>query len=303
MDRPFTVRGVIVPLLTPFDGALQVDEGALRAHVRWLIDKGVSGVMPCGTTGEGPLLTTEERRRVLEVVVEAASGRVPVIAHVGAVTTRETVELARHAEAAGAGAISVVTPYYFRLPDGALVDHFARVAGAVPGLPVFLYNIPQYAVNTITRAVAEEVLRRAPNVVGIKDSSGSLESLVSFVGLDGGRFQVVCGPDGLILQALQAGACASVSGNANVFPEVVVGLVEAAGRGDWEGARRQQELLNQVRAAMGDGGYLGLFKAVLGLRGRPMGGVRPPLPGATPETIAAAEGKLRELGLLNDAGA
>ncbi len=299
MSSSFTVRGVIVPLLTPLSNEGEtLDEKALRAHVAWLIDKGVRGLMPCGTTGEGPLLTIEERKQVLEVVMAAAQGRVPVIAHVGAETTRETIDLALHAQACGAEAISVVTPYYFRLPDAALVEHYCSVAAAVDETPVFLYNIPQCTGNTISRELVEAIVHRAPNVVGIKDSAGQLESLTSFVGLDGGRFQVVCGPDGLIMRALQAGACACVSGNANVVPEVVVDLVEACAQGDLERARRQQELLDSARSAMGDGGYLALFKAMLERRGLRMGGVRRPLPQAAPEAAARAESRLRELGLL-----
>lgn len=299
MKRSFAARGVIVPLLTPMDReGEQVDEGALRALVAWLIEKGVHGLMPCGTTGEAPLLTTDERKRILEVVVESAGRRVPVIAHAGAATTRETIDLARHAEACGVDAISVVTPYYFRLPDAALVAHYCRVAEAVADTPLFLYNIPQCTVNTLSRATAEAIVRRAPNVIGIKDSSGSFDSLTSFIGLDSGRFQVVCGPDGLVLRALQAGARASISGNANVVPEVVVGLVEAFYRGDMAEAARQQSLLDGARQAMGDGGYLALNKAMLELRGQRMGGVRPPLPQATPAAAAEAQTKLRALGLL-----
>lgn len=299
MHNSFAAHGVIVPLLTPMDQqGEQVDEGALRAHVAWLIDKGVHGLMPCGTTGEGPLLTVDERRQILEVVVEAAGGRVPVIAHAGAATTRETIALARHAQACGVAAISVVTPYYFRLPDAALIEHYCRVAAAVADTPLFLYNIPQCTGNTINRAAAEAILRRAPNVIGIKDSSGQFDSLTSFLGLAGGRFQVVCGPDGLVLRALQAGACASVSGNANVVPEVVVGLVEAFYRGDLAEATRQQGLLDGARQAMGDGGYLALNKAMLELRGLRMGGVRSPLAQATPEAVAGAQAQMRALGLL-----
>ena len=114
MQKPFEVRGVIVPLLTPLsrDGE-QVDERALQAHVEWLVKQGVHGLMPCGTTGEGPLLTQAEREIITEIVADAAAGRVPVIAHVGAITTQETVELAEHAAAVGVAAISAITPYYF----------------------------------------------------------------------------------------------------------------------------------------------------------------------------------------------
>lgn len=299
MHTSFAARGVIVPLLTPLasDGA-QVDEEALRAHVAWLIAKGVHGLMPCGTTGEGPLLTHQERRHVLEVVVETARHRVPVIAHVGAATTRETIDLAQHAQAVGADAVSAVTPYYFHLPDQALLDHYCRLAQAVPDLPVFLYNIPQCTGNTLSPAAVEAILARSPNVVGIKDSSGALASLSSLVGLNGGNFQVVCGSDALLLPALQAGACASVSGNANVFPEVVVGLFQAFWQGDLARARHQQALLDLARLAMGDGADLALLKAMAALRGLAMGPVRAPLPPASPQAVARCSATLQSAGLL-----
>jgi 4-hydroxy-tetrahydrodipicolinate synthase len=300
MQPSFTIRGVIPPILTPFTaGGATVDEAALRAHVQWLVERGVHGVMPCGTTGEGPLLSTAERRRVLEVVIEAAAGRLPVVAHVGAAATQETIDLARHAQACGAAAISVVTPYYFRLPDSALIEHFCRVAEAVPDAAIFLYNIPQNTGNLLTSEAAAAIIARCSNVIGIKDSAGDLAALTRFISLDGGKFQVVCGSDKLLLDALIAGAGASVSGNANVFPEVVVGIFEAFWRGDIDAARRQQLLLDQSRTAFMDGRSISLFKRVLERRGLHGGSVRPPLPEATPEMLASAIDALHAAGLLS----
>jgi 4-hydroxy-tetrahydrodipicolinate synthase len=295
----FTIRGVIPPLLTPFTGRGEtVDEAALRTHVNWLVDQGVHGVMPCGTTGEGPLLTMAERKRVVEVVVASVNHRLPVIAHVGALTTHETLELADHAQSCGVEAISIVTPYYFHLSDNALVEHFCRVAGVVPNTPVFLYNIPQNTGNVLSRPAVEAIIARCPNVVGIKDSAGDLEALSSLVGLKEGKFQVICGSDTLLLSALQAGACASVSGNANVFPEVVVELFHAFWQGDLDGARRQQAHLDQIIETLQRGAGLSMFKRVLELRGLKGGAVRPPLPEATAEMLANAQQKLQSYQLL-----
>ncbi|MDI7276054.1 MAG: dihydrodipicolinate synthase family protein [Anaerolineae bacterium] len=294
----FTVRGVIPAIFTPFtEGGRSLDEGGLRAHVQWLIEQGVHGLMPCGTTGEGLLLSTAERKRVLEVVLASASGRVPVIAHVGAVTTRETVELARHAGECGADALSVITPPFYHLTDAALMAHYCRVAEAVPATPVFLYNIPQNTGNSLSLAAAEAIVSRCPNVIGIKDSAGDLSHLLAFVALRGGSFQVVCGTDSLILQALEGGACGCVSGNANVFPDVVVGLFEAFSRGDREQARRWQMRLQEVLQALGGDG-ISLMKRALGMRGLSAGYVRPPLPEADDEMVAELERRLRRAQLL-----
>jgi len=266
--------------------------------VEWLIEKGIHGMMPCGTTGEGPLLTVLERKHVVEVVTTTVRDRVPVVAHVGTLVTDETIELARHAQSCGAQAVSVVAPYYYGLPANALVEHFCRVAAAVADTPVFLYNIPQCTGNSISQSVVEAVIERCPNVVGIKDSSGDLAALSELVSLGDGEFQVICGSDGLLLRALGAGASASVSGNANVFPEVVVSLFEAFWRGDLEAARDQQELLDRIRQSMHDGRSVSLMKRILESRGLEGGPVRPPLPEATPEMITAAQDRLRLLGLL-----
>jgi len=298
MISPLILQGVIPPLLTPFsDSGKAVDEDALGAHVEWLIEKGIHGVMPGGTTSEGPLLTVPERKHVVEVVITTVRERVPVVAHVGTLVTDETIELARHAQSCGAQAVSVVAPYYYGLPANALVEHFCRVAAAVADMPVFLYNIPQCTGNDISQSVAEAVIERCPNVVGIKDSSGDLSAFSEFVSLRDAGFQAICGSDGLLLRALEAGASASVSGNSNVFPEVVVSLFEAFWRGDLEAARCQQELLDQIREAMHDGRSVSLMKRILESRGLRGGPVRPPLPEATPGMIAVAQDRLRLLGL------
>ena len=299
MDESLVVRGVIVPLLTPLiDGGKKIDEDSLRALVEWLVGRGVHGVMPCGTTGEGPLLSIAERKRVVEVVTASVDGRVPVMAHVGTPVTDETIDLARHARTCGAAAVSVVTPYFYHLSENALIDHFCLVADAVADTPLFLYNFPQCAGNALSRHIVEAIIEQCSNVIGIKDSSGDLDSLSSFIGLREGTFQVICGSDGLLLQALQAGALASVSGNANVFPEVVVELLRAFWKGDHDGARRQQEQLDQVRESLHDGQSISLMKRILESRGLAGGPVRPPLPEATPEMIAVARDRLRLLGLL-----
>lgn len=298
MSTEFAARGVIVPLLTPFaDEGERLDEEALEANIHWLLARGVHGFMPCGTTSEAPLLTLDERKRILEITVAAARGRAPVLAHVGAATTATTIELARHAVEVGADAVSVVTPWYYLLSEEALLLHFRRVAEAVPQIPFFLYNIPQNTNNVITRTLAERVIAHCPNVMGIKDSAGKMDSLQGFVGLRAGTFQVVCGSDTLQFAALEAGAVAGVSGNANVVPEIVVALYNAYGSGDKARAQQEQARLDLAAQAMGNGGSLALFKAVGAWRGQRLGSVRAPLPAAHADTVRAAVDTLIALGI------
>ena len=295
MSFSFKIRGVIVPLVTPFNSGDEIDEGAMAGLCDWLIEKGVHGLMPCGTTGEGPLLSTSERKRLLEVVLSAARGRTPVIAHVGAATTRETIELAKHAASTGIPAVSVVTPYYFPVTQNAMIEHFCRTAQAVPDTAVFLYNIPSRTVNSFTRAGAEAVIERCPNVLGVKDSSGSLESITSFIGLKQGQFQVTCGSDNLIHKALQAGAVAAITGNGNAIPEVVVKLFEAHWNGDHKKAAHQQQVLDQVRNLLQNGKDLSLLKRAVDYRGLRGGMVRPPLLEFNPAEFEAIAAELKNI--------
>ena len=297
MDAP--LQGVIPPIFTPFTaGGTEVDLDALVTHADWLLSKGVHGLMPCGTTGEGPLLSSEERMHVTAVVLDVASGRAPVVAHVGAASTAETVALALDASERGAEALSVVCPYYYRLPPTALVEHFVAVASSVPQSPVYLYNIPQLTGNALSPPLAAEIKAQAPNVVGIKDSTGDLRALAEYGIIDEGRFQVICGSDGLILSALRQGAVGCVSGNANVFPELVVHLFDSAKQGQEDRAEQLQATLDRVRSILLDGRSIGLMKQMLGQRGLQASPVRPPLPEADRAGVRAAAQALGELGLI-----
>src|SRR5919202_653682 len=174
--------GVVPPLVTPFadEAAERLDHGALAALCDFLIDAGVHGLYPCGTTGENALLTTAERTAVAETVVRAARGRVPVFVHVGAAGTAETVELARHAQEIGADGVGAITPYYYAYTDDDLRRHYVAAAEAAAPLPFYLYNLPSNARNRVSPSLAAELFRDVPNVVGIKDSSGDLEALRAF---------------------------------------------------------------------------------------------------------------------------
>src|SRR4029079_3162095 len=199
-----------------------------------------------GTTGEFPLLSTAERQRVAEVVVARTAGKVPVVIHAGAPSTREAIQLARHAQDIGAPAIAVVAPYFFPLPDDALVAHYVAVATAVPRLPVLLYNIPQRTGNELLPRIAAEIVRRCPNVIGIKDSSGNLSQTIEYRALRP-DFQIAPGADGLLVAGLATGIEASVSGNANVFPELAVAVFDAWWSGDQPAARAAQARFDSVR--------------------------------------------------------
>ncbi len=290
-------RGLIVPMVTPFtpDGET-LNEAALRTLVSFLASSGVDGVIVCGTTGEFALLRDEERRRAVQVAVEAAAGKIPVVAQTGSATTAQAIALTRFAHSAGADAVLVVTPYYYRLSDAALIEHYVRVAEAAEGTPVFLYNIPGNAGNNLSPAVVAELLERCPNVAGIKDSSGNLIQLAEYIARATRRFSTLEGNDRLILAALANGADGSASGNACVVPEPFVELFHAFWAGDWERARRAQQQADLVAGILGDGN-LALFKGVLKRRGMDVGPMRRPLLSASPDSIDAAVKALAAAGI------
>lgn len=283
----FKVNGVIVPMLTPFDEQGRLNPNATTQLTNFLINKGVAGLFPAGTTSEGPLLSITERRQVAEIVVKSSAGRVPVIVHTGAITTGETIELTQHAQQIGADAAAIIPPFYFRYSDDALFHHYAAVAQAVPDFPIYLYNNPGVGNNNrLSLPLVQRLLDACPNIVGMKDSSGSLELPLQAAQIRGGAFNTASGGDGMILQGVAAGIDACVSGNANVVPELVVSLHRAASDGDWPQARCLQQQLDQVRSLLKDGRDLSLFKAMLTRRGLLVGSVRPPLLAASPGVVA-----------------
>lgn len=277
------LSGLVAAMLTPLDPAGGLDTGAIAPYVQWLRERGVDSVFAGGTTGEAPLLTAEERRRLLEAVVAAAQPLgLGVVAHAGDATTAGARALAAHARSAGANAVAAVTPWYFALDEAALVEHFAVVAAAAAPLPFLLYNIPGAARNRITPGLIAALAARAPNLAGVKDSAGDLAGMRALAAA--GRracpagFSVLCGGDAIALGALAAGADGIVSGNASTVPEPFAALLAAFHRGDQGAARAAQDRIDAVRAALADGTDLGLFKATLEARGLRVGAPRPPLP-------------------------
>jgi len=293
----FKLQGVIVPMVTPFDDQSQLDVAAIPRLVDYLIACGVAGLFPSGTTGEGFLLSLDERRQLAAAVVEAAAGRVPVIVQTGTPTTAETLALTQHAQSIGAQAVAILPPYVYHHLDAALLRHYITVAQSVPDLPIYLYNFPAISHNTLTTALILALRAEAPNIIGMKDSSGSLATLTEVLAATDGEFTAINGGDGQVLMALAMGFDGCVSGNANVVPEVLAALYRAVTNGDLPTARKLQQQLNQVRTLLGDGGNLSLFKAMLARRGVAVGDVRAPLLPAAPELVAAKWDELSALGI------
>ena len=227
-------EGAFVAIVTPFKEG-RVDEAALRGLIEYQIAAGVSGIVPCGTTGESATLSHEEHDQVIAIAVEACKGKVPVLAGTGSNSTREAVELTQHAQKAGADGSLQITPYYNKPSQEGLYGHFKSVA-AETDLPIILYNVPgRTSINMLPGTVAR--LSKIKNVVGIKEASGSLQAISEIIDLCGDEFSVLSGDDALLWPILAVGGKGVVSVTANILPGKVADLCKAAATGDIDRAR------------------------------------------------------------------
>jgi 4-hydroxy-tetrahydrodipicolinate synthase len=233
MRREF--RGSIVALVTPFrDG--KVDEARLRELVEFHVRNGTDAIVPCGTTGESPTLSHDEHKRVVEVVIDTARGRIPVIAGTGSNSTAEAIDLTTHAKKAGADGALVVSPYYNKPTQQGLYEHFKAVAEA-GDLLILVYNIQsRTAVNVETETLAR-LARDCPSIVGVKEASGSLEQMTQVIVACGPEFTVLSGDDALTLPLMAVGGRGVISVLANIVPKETAEMTHAALDGDWKRAR------------------------------------------------------------------
>jgi 4-hydroxy-tetrahydrodipicolinate synthase len=244
-----TFQGSIVALVTPFRND-RVDEAKLRELVEFHVTNGTDGIVPCGTTGEDPGLSHTEHERVIEIVIEAAQGRLAVIPGTGSNSTRHTIDLTRHAKTAGADAALVVNPYYNRPTQEGLYRHFRAVAESADGWPILVYNIQgRTAINVETDTLAR-LVRDCPNVVGVKEASGSLDQMTQVILACGPEFTVLSGDDNLTLPLMAVGGRGVISVIANIVPRETAEMTHAALEGDWKRARElHHRLFPLARAA------------------------------------------------------
>ena len=227
-------EGIHTALITPFRAG-QVDEEALRAHVERQIEAGVDGVIPCGSTGESATLSHLEHRRVVEIVVETARGRIAVIAGTGSNSTREAIELTLHAKQAGADGALLLSPYYNKPTQEGIYAHYAAIAEATR-FPLVIYNIPGRTASNIAPEIIAR-LARLEHIVGVKESSGSLDQMTHVIAKCPSDFAVLSGDDGLTLALLSIGGKGVVSVVSNLAPRQVCDLVRRFQSGDVAGAQ------------------------------------------------------------------
>ncbi len=243
-----TFQGSLVALVTPFRNG-NVDDAKVRELVEFHVKNGTDAIIPCGTTGESPTLSHDEHKRVVEIVVEAARGRVTVIAGTGSNSTAEAIDLTSHAKKAGAQGALVVNPYYNRPTQEGLYRHFRAIAEAVE-IPILVYNIAsRTAVNVETDTLAR-LAKDCPNIVGVKEASGSLDQMSHVILACGPDFTVLSGDDSLTLPLMAVGGRGVISVIANLVPRETAELTHAALAGDWKLARELHLKLFSLCRAM-----------------------------------------------------
>jgi len=288
-------KGSMTALVTPFrDG--KVDEKAFADFVDWQIKEGTHGLIPCGTTGESPTLSHTEHDRVVEICIEVAKGRAPVIAGAGSNSTEEAIRLSKHAKAAGADALLVVTPYYNKPnPEGQYL-HFKAVAEAVD-LPIFIYNIPGRSVIDMSVATMAR-LAKLPNIVGVKDATADLARPLKVRTQIGPEFVQLSGEDATVTAFLAQGGAGCISVSANVAPRICADLHNAWAAGDFAKVWDLRDRLMPLHEAMFCEPNPAPAKYAMSLLGRGLADCRLPLAPLSEESKAKVEAAMRKVGLL-----
>ncbi|HTP66088.1 MAG TPA: 4-hydroxy-tetrahydrodipicolinate synthase [Geobacteraceae bacterium] len=288
-------KGSIVAIITPFkDGA--VDENGLRKLVEFQIANGTDAIVPCGTTGEASTLDYKEHYRVIEIVVQQANKRVPVIAGTGSNSTAEAIEITARSRELGADGALLVTPYYNKPSQEGLYRHFKAVAEAV-AIPQVLYNVPgRTSVNLLPETVAR--LADIPNIVAIKEASGSLQQASEILSLCGDKLDVLSGDDFITLPMMACGAKGVISVVSNIMPKEVSAMIDAFFAGNMEEARSWHLKLLRIANAMFIETNPVPVKTAVALMGMATDEVRLPLAPLTEASRAKLTGIMREYGLI-----
>ena len=292
------LRGSMPALVTPFgDDGTSVDEDALARLIDWQIESGSHGLVPVGTTGESPTLTHDEHKRVVEIAVERAAGRVPVCAGAGSNNTAEAVDFAKHAKQVGADAVLVVTPYYNKPSQRGLKAHFSAVASATD-LPLFIYNIPGRSIIDMLPETMGELVAKHDTIVGVKDATGDIERVSWQRATCGPDFVQLSGEDATALGFNAHGGVGCISVTANVAPAECAAFQNAIATGEWSEALALQDRLLPLHRAMFLEPSPGGAKYALSLLGRCANSVRPPITTVSAETERAVEEAMRGVGIL-----
>ena len=290
------LSGVIPALLTPFSDQDLVDTGTLCALVEFLLGRGVDGFYVCGSTGEGLLMTEQERCTVVDTVIHQVRSRVPVIVHVGAPATSVSQRLAHHAREAGADAVASIPPIYYAVGRIEIETHYRRIAAAC-GLPLYLYNIPNATQVNLEGGLICDLVKGGV-AQGLKYTSYDQLNFRKVIEFCGDAINVLAGPDEMFLPFLVMGAHGGIGTTYNLMPELFVDLYAAWAGGDLQKAQQLQYQIDRIILVLGKFGVIPAVKAALRLRGLDCGGPRAPLLPLPPEQVDQLACELEQVGVL-----
>jgi len=294
--KTIELKGIISPILTPMheDESINVEE--LRNEVERMISNGIHGIFPFGTNGEGYILSAEEKKTVLEVVVDQTAGRVPIYAGTGAISTKETIAQSKMAQEAGADVLSIIAPSFAAASQEEIYTHYKTVAASVD-MPIVLYNIPARTGNAIAPATVAR-LAQIENIIGAKDSSGNFSNILGYIeagkSKTNGKFYTLSGNDQLIIWTLLAGGTGGIAGCANVYPQTMSSIYDLFVEGKIEEAKTANGSIQNFRDCFKYGNPNTIVKTAAGLLGNPVGKCRAPFNQIPEAGIAALQQVLEE---------
>ncbi len=290
-------RGVFTAIVTPFTSDENVDESTLKNLIDFNLANGVTGIVPCGTTGESPTLDHEEHDRVIELTVEHVNGRAPVIAGTGSNSTREAISLSQHAERAGANALLLVTPYYNKPTQEGMYRHFRAITESV-GIPCIIYNIKGRTGINLETDTLVRLINDCPNVVGVKEASGDLNQMKDVIARRPEGFSVLSGDDNLTLALIKAGGDGVISVASNFIPAQMSRLVRLALEGNFAEAEALEKELAPLFAVEFVETNPIPIKYMLSLKGMCQEVYRLPICELRPASKEKVKAVLTEMGLL-----
>lgn len=294
--KAIELKGIIPPIITPMNEDETINTAELRRQVDRLIEGGVHALFPFGTNGEGYILTAEEKKLVLETVIDQVNGRVPVYAGTGCISTKETIAQSKMAKDAGADVLSIITPSFAAASQNELYEHYKSVAEAVD-MPIVLYNIPARTGNALAPATVAR-LAQIDNIVGAKDSSGNFTNILAYIDAGNtkknGKFYTLSGNDQLIIWTLLAGGTGGIAGCANVYPHTMASIYNLYAEGKIEEAKAANASIASFRACFKYGNPNTIVKTAVRLLGYEVGPCRAPFNQVPEEGIEALKKVLAE---------
>ena len=289
-------RGIFPALVTPYTRDGEVNEESARKLVARCLNRGVRGFYVCGSTGEGFMLSLKERKRMLEVVADENAGRGTIIAHVGCISTDESIDLAVHARETGVDAISSVPPFYYEFTADEIINHYLDVTAAAD-LPMILYNFPAQAGFKLTPLLVAGLRKQDSRIIGVKHTSMNLFDLEQMLRIDD-DFVVLAGHDQVLLGALAMGARGAIGSTYNIMPELYVQMIADFENRDLAAAQRIQQRVNSFIRLMSPGTGIPQLKAALELMGIRCNGCRRPIAELTAADRTAVERAIKEMGVV-----